>query len=937
MSKTNLFKVLSLLIVAVLSLGLIACGESDADIAAKVDTLIEELPADITVDDETILLEARDAYDALTAEQKELVTKLADLTAKEKKFLDLKTAGLVVTRINGLPANLVYAHKAVVEQARVAYDALTADQKPLVTNYSKLEDAEEKMADLVADKADQDAAKVVEDLIEALPAIVQLEDEADVVAARTAYDELTEAQQGYVPNLTKLTNAEAEIIKLKEDQKREADKAAAQVVDNQITSLPAIVVINDKAAVQAARAAYEALTADQKAFVTNLVHLQAKETRIADLELAKPVEDLIAALPADVLTTDEAAIVAARTAYNALEAKIKALVTNLDRLVLKEEELIIAKDPDLGAIYKIVKVMPKQIINDYVLPTDDGAITWAYKEGSITDYYNIETGEILKNSFKPVMSTLVATKNEATMEVEVNFGLTYADQTSIFYTGTTKPAGGKTSEGFGTYYTQLEKAGFGGTIVTVGNKVYFLSKNSYIPISGTTENEQISRETLRPHGLSTNEDYNNTGLVNGVPTGYKGAGALYHNNGDVAITFDASDTYGRGNNPQLGFGKMIFKLVDGKLVVQPVLPEHAGNDSTGSTGLHTVTLNPGEYFWTVHSWEVDYGSEGFGTNLNQNHNGVLAPDTVVKVAQFKNLLPQTADEIAVELVKGKIPANIMNDYTLPTLEGLTWALKEGEDTTLYDVATGKLLRFPGVSEKLVVIATYKEVQYEVELNFGIVDPTKTQFYYNANDSDASLKDGTYATQEANAGFGGYTVFVGNKQYFLGKNAYIAISGTTAGQVLTQAELRPYGLADVANYNAGLVTDGVASENSRGYGVLYENTGTVDIKFDLSFTYGRNSYNTAGYGKLVLVPQTDGSYKVTEQLANTGDNTTTTTTADTMFTLKPGEMLWCPHTWERDGTYLYQPQAAPHNNGVLAIDSLIRIIEYKTNFEVTPVE
>ena len=126
---------------------------------------------------------------------------------------------------------------------------------------------------------------------------------------------------------------------------------------------------------------------------------------------------------------------------------------------------------------------------------------------------------------------------------------------------------------------------------------------------------------------------------------------------------------------------------------------------------------------------------------------------------------------------------------------------------------------------------------------------------------------------------------------------------------------------------GLVTDGVASSNSRGYGVLYENTGEVDIQFELSFSYGRNNNNTAGYGKLLLIPQEDGSYKVTEQQPNTGDNTVNN---GGKVTLKPGEMLWCPHTWERDGTQLFQPTTS-HPTGVLAVDSLIRITKFKVDF------
>lgn len=939
MSKSKiLFRFFSLLLVALLSFGLIACGESDKEIAAEVDALIANLPAEITLDDELVLIEAREAYDALTAEQKELVTKLADLVAKESKYADLVAADLVDARINGLPANLVLAHKALVTQAREEYEKLTAAQKELVKNLSKLTEAEEKIAELEAQKADQDAAKAVENLIAALPGVgaVELEDEEDILAARAAYDDLTAEQKALVPNLNKLTNAETELAEAKAEAKRQADKAAAQLVDNQISALPAIVLLTDKAAVEAARAAYEALTADQKTYVTNLVHLEAKETRIANLEIAKPVDDMILALPDEVTLDDEDAILAARAAYDALAANIKELITQLDRLERKEEELLIVKEPDLGAIYQALKTVPRQIIDDFELPTD-GGITWEYKEGSDTSYYDIETGEVLKNAFGVVKATLIAKKGEAEVEVEFDFGLVLEGQTPIFYTGTTIPDAGPTWEGNGTYTTQLEKAGFGGVIITVANKVYFVSKDAYIPLSATEDNQEIDRETLRPLGLATQQDYNNIGLHNGKAVAYSGAAALYHNTSEHPVVINVSDTYGRINVPGLGFAKVVFKAnADGTYTVQPGLPEGSSDgNSVGTVGTVTVTLQPGDMLWTPHSWEVDYSttgsSTGFGTKLHQNFGGVLEPDTVIKVSKFKNFTPQDADEVAVELLKAKIPAVIMDDYKLPELAGLVWTLKEGEDTTLYDVETGKLLKFPGKSTKLVVVATINEKSFEVELNFGIVDPTKTQFYYNADSGMTAATGGTYETHLEKAGFGGYTIFVGDKQFFIGEKAFIALEGETEGQEITKEQLRPLGEGSpTAPYNNGIVTGGVASSNERGYGVLYANTGTVSIKFNISFTYGRNNASFAGYGKIKFVPQEDGSYKV---MAHEPDSGTNDTDNGTQITLAPGEMLWCPHSWDtRSGIYFVSPKPEGYEGGVLAADTIIQIVRFKTVFE-----
>ena len=82
---------------------------------------------------------------------------------------------------------------AQCEAAKAAWDALTDAQKELVGNYQTLLDAEAKLADL-------QAADAVEKLIDAIGTPVTLDSEAAIVAAREAYDKLTEAQKQAVKN-----------------------------------------------------------------------------------------------------------------------------------------------------------------------------------------------------------------------------------------------------------------------------------------------------------------------------------------------------------------------------------------------------------------------------------------------------------------------------------------------------------------------------------------------------------------------------------------------------------------------------------------------------------------------------------------------------------------------------------------------------------------
>lgn len=110
-------------------------------------------------------------------------------------------------------------------------------------------------------------------------------------------------------------------------------------VEGLIDALPETITIADKTAVTAARTAFDALTEDEKASVTNSDALEAAETKIASLEKVKNVVDLIGALPETITLAEKSAITAARTAFDALTEDEKASVTNLEVLEAAEEKL----------------------------------------------------------------------------------------------------------------------------------------------------------------------------------------------------------------------------------------------------------------------------------------------------------------------------------------------------------------------------------------------------------------------------------------------------------------------------------------------------------------------------------------------------------------------------------------------------------------------
>ena len=124
-------------------------------------------------------------------------------------------------------------------------------------------------------EADKEAARAVQSLIDALPLAedVTVEHEAQIVAARDAFEGLTEVQQGLV-TLTKLDAAELSL-----------DNVKAQKVVNLINSIRKNNTAGKyKTAIQTAQTAYDNLTENQKAFVTNYEKL-VSET--ADFERVK--------------------------------------------------------------------------------------------------------------------------------------------------------------------------------------------------------------------------------------------------------------------------------------------------------------------------------------------------------------------------------------------------------------------------------------------------------------------------------------------------------------------------------------------------------------------------------------------------------------------------------------------------------------------------
>ena len=288
--------------------------EIEADNKAAAQPVIDKIAAlgTITLQSENSIKDARAAYDALTAAQQQYVTNYSVLQNAETTLNQLKdnaaqeqkdqAAAKTVTDAIAALGMITLESEDGIKAARTAYDALTAEQKKLVTNYDVLEAAEKTYAQLkeqqgesesesesetAGNQKDQEAAKAVTDSIAALGTIT-LESEDDIQAARAAYDALTAAQKKLVTNYDVLEAAEKTYAQLKEQQgesendQAKKDQEAAKAVSDMIAGLGNI-TLGSESKIQAARAAYDALTAEQKKLVANLDTLQTAETTLKQL------------------------------------------------------------------------------------------------------------------------------------------------------------------------------------------------------------------------------------------------------------------------------------------------------------------------------------------------------------------------------------------------------------------------------------------------------------------------------------------------------------------------------------------------------------------------------------------------------------------------------------------------------------------------------
>ena len=303
--------------------------------AADVDALINAIP-DLELsnyqEDEHFVTEARAAYEALSPEAKLLVEKLYVLQGAESRLADIKAGVAVDALIDAIGDVSINNEQAIID-ARTAYNALGANQNRFVTKLETLQAAEALLAQLKTAAA---AAK----------------DELNAIDANAYYQEqrmqVNTIRNNAIEQIDAATSVEA-INTIKNEalgqinQIKTAALIRAEGWDATVDDLPAVsnVTLADKEAIEAVRAAYEALDGTVKVLVTKLSELEAVEARLAELQAAKTAAEAVEAKITAIGEVDASRACAgrisdARTSYDALSADGKAFVENYETLTTAE-------------------------------------------------------------------------------------------------------------------------------------------------------------------------------------------------------------------------------------------------------------------------------------------------------------------------------------------------------------------------------------------------------------------------------------------------------------------------------------------------------------------------------------------------------------------------------------------------------------------------
>lgn len=166
------------------------------------------------------------------------------------------------------------------------------------------------------------------------------------------------------------------------------------------------VTLDSEAAVKEARAAYDALSDKAKELVANLEILTAAETKLKELQAERDAAAVIEKINAigTVSVNSEKAIEEARAAYDALSEEAKALVTNTEALTTAEKTLTTLKkeEADKKAEAEKKANTPAKITSVKAVSKTYNSIKISWKKDSKAKAYVVYRATSKKGTYKKV-------------------------------------------------------------------------------------------------------------------------------------------------------------------------------------------------------------------------------------------------------------------------------------------------------------------------------------------------------------------------------------------------------------------------------------------------------------------------------------------------------------------------------------------------------
>ena len=329
----------------------------------NVIDLIDALPTKIQLSDEKQVQEARNAFNALSDEEKNTVpfTQIGALESAEatisllkKGDVDKQTVASLISRIEALIGQTINIedHEAEIKDIRAIYDSLEYIRQDEVTNYQDFLNVELELTHIY------EAIIYLEGLIEELPQVIETSDGAKVEEAKKRFDELTTKNQVKVKQelVEKLNSAIAQTEILKKEILE--SNAEVQTVVSEIEQLPNVedISIDDKDQVFGVIARYRMLSDDVK-FAVDTTTLEESFDKIETI-MAQEVIELINSLPSinDLDLSHATLLEEVRAKYDEISSRNNNKVANINKLTELETKILELKNVNLVVVEIVNKI-----------------------------------------------------------------------------------------------------------------------------------------------------------------------------------------------------------------------------------------------------------------------------------------------------------------------------------------------------------------------------------------------------------------------------------------------------------------------------------------------------------------------------------------------------------------------------------------------------